>query len=282
MTSARLYAVQSPEALVEAVAQEALAALDQHCQLTPFSERHPGFDLDLAYAAAACVREARQARGENVVGRKIGFTNARIWDEYGVHAPIYGDMYDTTVLKLDDPQQPVSLAPFLEPRLEPEIAFKLARAPEPGMDEAALLGCMAWMAHGCEIVQSLFPGWRFSAVDTVAAFGLHAAFLIGPKYPIHPDNSAELLDRLGAFRIALKRDGILIDEGHAMHVLGGPLCAVRHLNDLLNGSPLHHPLAAGEIVTTGTLTRAFPIAPGEVWTTALEGLPLDGLTVRFA
>jgi hypothetical protein len=36
------------------------------------------------------------------------------------------------------------------------------------------------------------------------------------------------------------------------------------------------PLAAGEIVATGTLTRAFPVAAGEEWTTELTGLPLEG------
>lgn len=64
----------------------------------------------------------------------------------------------------------LDLAPFVEARIEPEIAFGLRAAPEPGMDERALLDCVAWVAHGFEIVQSLYPGWRFTAADTVAAF----------------------------------------------------------------------------------------------------------------
>jgi 2-oxo-3-hexenedioate decarboxylase len=40
-------------------------------------------------------------------------------------------------------------------------------------------------------------------------------------------------------------------------------------------------LAAGEIVTTGTLTRAFPVKAGEIWSTRLYGLPLDGIAIRF-
>jgi len=42
------------------------------------------------------------------------------------------------------------------------------------------------------------------------------------------------------------------------------------------------PLAAGEIVTTGTLTRALPVSAGETWTTQLTGVGLDGICVRFA
>lgn len=64
----------------------------------------------------------------------------------------------------------LDLAPFVEARIEPEIAFGLRAASEPGMDERALLDCVAWVAHGFEIVQSLYPGWRFTAADTAAAF----------------------------------------------------------------------------------------------------------------
>jgi 2-oxo-3-hexenedioate decarboxylase len=56
---------------------------------------------------------------------------------------------------------------------------------------------------------------------------------------------------------------------------------LRHLVDVLANDPESPPLAANEIVTTGTLTRALPIAPGETWSTALTGLPLRNITVAF-
>ncbi len=77
------------------------------------------------------------------------------------------------------PAAALTLSRLSEPLIEPEIVFKLAKAPEPGMDEAALIGCVEWFAHGFEIVQSPFPGWRFAAADAVAAGGMHGAFLIG-------------------------------------------------------------------------------------------------------
>ena len=145
----------------------------------------------------------------------------------------------------------------LEPRIEPEIAFGLARAPEPGMDEAALLRCIGWVAHGFEIVQSMFPGWRFAAADTVAAFGLHGAYRIGPRIPVADAPVGSWLAALGAFEISLHRNDAKVDRGQARNVLDGPLSALRHLNDLLAADRHNPPLAAGEIVTTGTVTRAF-------------------------
>ena len=50
---------------------------------------------------------------------------------------------------------------------------------------------------------------------------------------------------------------------------------------MLAADPVNPPLAAGEIVTTGTLTRAFPVAAGEEWTTPLTGIPLEGARLGF-
>ena len=273
--------LQSAPLHPEAIAAQALAALDGRQQIAPFSETLPDFDLDVAYAVSAALRKLREARGERPVGRKIGFTNRTIWDDYNVHAPIWGDMYDTTVRALAESGDGLELAPFLEPRIEPEIAIGLARAPEPGMDEAALLGCVDWVAHGFEIVQSPYPAWRFAAADTVAAFGLHGAYLVGPRQSIGGARAAGWLEALASFEIALERDGTVVDRGHAADVLGGPLTALRHLVELLAGDALNPPLAAGEMVTTGTLTRAWPVAPGEAWRTAISGLPLDGIALRL-
>lgn len=262
------------------IATEVLAAYDARRQIAPLGPRFPGLDLAAAYGVTAAVRRLRQARGERPVGRKIGFTNRTIWAEYGVFAPIWGDMYDTTLRDLT--VAPFDLAAVVEPRIEPEIAFGLARAPEPGMDEAALLGCVDWLAHGFEIVQSLFPGWRFAAADTVAAFGLHGAYFVGPRRRIAAADHGAWLAALAGFDIALERDGVVVDRGKAANVLDGPLSALRHLVALLAQDRRNPPLAAGEIVTTGTLTRAFPVATGETWRTAISGLPLAGITLRFA
>ena len=75
------------------------------------------------------------------------FTNSRIWDEYGVRAPNWGYVYDRTV---HDLAKTLSLAPYAEPKIEPEIIVGLCAVPSPGMDDAALLSCIGWVAHGAK------------------------------------------------------------------------------------------------------------------------------------
>jgi 2-oxo-3-hexenedioate decarboxylase len=266
---------------VQEIAQEAFAALGTSCKVAPFSARWPDFGLDDAYRVAAAVRAQRETRGERPVGRKIGFTNRTIWAEYNVHAPMWGYMYDRTVHDLSKESFDASLRGLAEPRIEPEIVFGLAAAPTPGMDEHALLGCINWIAHGFEIVQSIFPNWTFLAADTIAAYGLHGALWIGPRHSV-ASRSDDWRPELSAFEIDLFRNGVLADRGRAANVLDGPVFALRHLVELLAADPLNPPLSAGEIITTGTLTRAFPVAEGEVWTTELTGIPLEGARIRFA
>lgn len=265
--------------LVETIAGEAFALLGSGRQAAPFSARYPGFGLEEAYRVTAAVRAKREGRGERPVGRKVGFTNRTIWDEYGVNAPIWGHVYDTTVHDLESAGDGFSLKGLVEPRIEPEIVFGFARAPSTGMDDAALLDCIDWIAHGFEIVQSVFPEWKFAPADTVAACGLHGALLIGPRHPVSA--GGDWLGPLARFEIDLFRNGAAADHGRAANVLDGPLSAVRHLVGLLAEDKVNPPLAAGEIVTTGTLTRAFPVAAGETWETKLNGIALESARIRF-
>jgi 2-keto-4-pentenoate hydratase len=264
---------------IAAIATEIFAVLGTGRQVAPFTARPAGLTVEDAYRVGAALNAMRQARGEKPLGRKIGFTNRTIWAEYGVYAPIWGFVYDSTVHDLGAGAA-LPLAGFAEPRIEPEIAFGLAAAPSADMDESALLSCVEWVAHGFEIVQSIFPRWKFAAADTIAANGVHGALLIGPRHAIAP-RAGEWQAKLARFDIDLFCDGRHIDRGNAVNVLDGPLAALRHLVGLLAHDPINPPLAAGEIVTTGTLTRAMPVKPGETWSTALSGIPLDGIRLRF-
>ena len=262
---------------LQTIADEAFAAFNSGGRHVPsFSARFPTFGLDDAYRVTALVKDRRVAQGYKLLGRKVGFTNRRLWDEYGVRAPNWGYVYDHTV---HDLAEPLPLSPYTDPKIEPEIMFGLAAAPSPEMDDAAMLSCVAWVAHGFEVVQSIFPEWKFSAPDTVAADALHGALLIGPPHDIGA-RADEWLRALSQFEIELYRDGQLMDRGHASNVLDGPLSAVRHLVELLTHDADNPPLAAGEIISTGTLTRALPPKPGETWTTKLKGIALEGASLR--
>ena len=202
-----------------------------------------------------------------------------------MHAPIWGPMYSTTLAAIEDVSREYAwkLGKLVEPRIEPEIMFRMGAAPSPAMDERALLDCIDGVAHGFEIVQSVFPDWVFEAPDTVAAFALHGAYRHGPVVTLDAPGARDAwFGLLTKFEIVLSSDGEEIDRGQAVNVLDGPLSALKHFVAGLEADPLGRRLKAGDLVTTGTVTRAFPVRAGERWSTQILGLPLPGLNVMFS
>ncbi len=235
-------------------------------------------DMAAAGRISAHVRALREARGERVVGRKIGFSNRTIWPIYGVDRPMWNYVWNTTLTAASGAEAGIDLSGFAEPRIEPEIVLHLAAAPEPGMSEDEIFACIDRVAHGFEIVQSVYPGWTFTAPQSAAAFGLHGALAIGPWHDIGPDRET-WRKQLGDFTVALHKDGGSVETGHARNVLGGPVSALRFLVETIAHEPRPAPLRAGEIVTTGTLTDAHPAVPGSAWTVAFNGIGLTPLRV---
>ena len=267
---------------ITAIAGNIKTAQDQSQELTQITSRYPSFDAASAYAVADLIHAMRLADGAQAVGRKIGFTNPAMWPQYGVSSPVWGYMYNTTVTCLPDAAgtQSCSLRGFVNPKIEPEIVFHFHSAPPPGADVAAVLACVDWVAHGFEIVQSHYPGWKFQAPDAIADFGLHAKLLVGKRQPVGLlGSNAE--DALAAFTLALSCDRLLVETGKGANVLGNPLQALVHLVQLLATQQPSRPLQANELVTTGTVTSAYDLRPGQTWASTLEGIDLPGLSVLF-
>lgn len=263
----------------------------------------PLADLARGEALQAGIVAARRARGEHMVGYKIGFTNRAIWPRYGVFHPIWAPVWDTT-LEHAVPGTPsstaararVTAARFVEPRIEPEIVIGLHATPADDTPEA-VLDATEWIAHGFEIVQSPFPGWRFSAAEAFAAQALHGALVLGPKRPVSilggapPPQSAAgpgraiacaretagPFARLAACELDLMCDDRLVEQGRGANALDGPMHAVAHLaHELrLRGRSIER----GSLITTGTLTDAWPLVRGQRWETRLRGLELPGLVL---
>jgi 2-keto-4-pentenoate hydratase len=259
-----------------------MQALQGASLLAPSHGAQPGVALDLpgAYRVAAELERRRIAAGDRPAGWKIGFTNRSIWPRYGVQQPIWGRVWRSSLTLLEGTAAEVSLAGLVQPRIEPEVVFGIGRTPPAGLDAPGLRDCIAWVAHGVEIVHTHHDGWRFaSAAEPVADFGLHGRLLVGPRLAV--DGWATLGADLAAMTMALLCGDEEVDRGHGALVLDGPLNALRlGLQALAEQAPFWQ-LQAGDVVTTGTLTDAWPVAPGQAWRTRPGDARLAGLDLRF-
>jgi len=268
---------------IQNITRELLDALDQGGTVLSVVGRIPGFGWNEGYAVAAEILRLRRARGERTVGRKIGLTNRNIWAEYGATAPIWAHVYDRTLVYAAGNRATVSLNGSARPRLEPEIAFRLKAALPAGLDHPTqILEAVEWLAPSFEIVDCHFADWKFKPADSAADFALHWRLVVGTPHPIRAHEIPALATQLHDCRVTLSRNGEVRDRGVGANALGHPASALAHLADVLARQQQFEPLAAGEIITTGTLTAALPIRPGETWSSGYEGLPgVTGLTLSF-
>jgi 2-oxo-3-hexenedioate decarboxylase len=263
------------------IAARLIAAYDGATMLPPISAGAPDFSVAEAYAVLHDIETRRRAAGWRAVGRKIGFTNRTIWPRYGVYQPMWAHVWTHTVQHAPDGSATLSLKGLVQPRIEPEVVFKL-KAPVPQSDDpAAMLAAVEWIAPGFEIVQSHFPDWKFTAADCTAACGLHGALVVGAPLAMTESNRGKIADLLPGFQATLMRGETMIDRGVGANVLGSPALALAHLVRVLATQPRAPPLAAGEIVTTGTITDAWPVLPGETWSSDYGALGIDGITLKF-
>src|SRR2546423_262742 len=106
----------------ERIAAVLAAAERDRKELAPFTDDHPDLDEATAYAAQWAGVQAKLAAGERLVGAKLGLTSKVKQRVMKVDAPLYGWV---TSGMLGGYGEPVDLARFIHPRVEPEIAFLL-------------------------------------------------------------------------------------------------------------------------------------------------------------
>jgi 2-oxo-3-hexenedioate decarboxylase len=248
----------------------------------PPSRRGGTFDLAAAYAVEAELVRMRRSAGRTAVGRKVGHANKAVWRALKLETLTWARMYDDTVGYADNDEASLSMSAFCSPRIEPEIVFKLKRPlASAGLEPAAVLEAVEWLALGFEIVDCVYADWKFEPADFVAAFGLHRALIVGTPLAVTASNIAHLVDVLPRFTVDLRADGQPVAQGSGKNSLKSPALCLGELAAAIARQPAAEPLAAGELVSSGSLTEAQPIAAGQTWTARVESLELPALTLQL-
>ena len=267
---------------IQLIAREILDAYDHGAVLPSPTAHDPDFDWDAAYDIAAEIVRLRRARGERCVGRKIGFTNRNIWAEYGATSPIWAHVYASTLIFAKNNAATVSLRGSVAPRIEPEIAFELsAPVPTGCTDPAVILRAVAWLAPSFEIVDCHFANWKFQSADSAADQSFHWRLIVGAPRAINRADAGTLAQTIHDCKVTLKCNGEVRDQGNGSNALGHPALALAFLADIIATQAQFDPLAAGEVITTGTLTAALPIRAGETWTSEISGLAVAPLALTL-
>lgn len=239
----------------------------------------PQAELSAAYRFAAQRQAERVREGAAIIGHKVGYTNMSQWNGMGIRAPMWGAMYNDSVIEAGSGPFRYDASAIHGPRLEPELVVHFSKDPVMGAGHDALIECIDWVAHGFEIVMSRRDGKAPTVAQSIENGGNHGALLLGAPMPV-AELGVSPAQALAGIGVELFCDGELMESGTSSIVLGHPLNAVAHLMEGLQREGMA-PLKAGDIVSTGTMTAAYNVTPGQRWTSTLAGAPLGGLDITF-
>jgi 2-oxo-3-hexenedioate decarboxylase len=266
---------------VEAIADEIAAAYASRTPIAAFTAREGGLDLPTAYVVEAALSGRRRAAGHRVVGVKAGYANKAVWRALKLETLAWGSMYEDTVAFAQRGEGSLGVGRMIAPKIEPEIVVRLGSPLPAGLtDPVEVLRHVEWLALGFEVIDPPYVDGRFQPADFVAACGLHAALVVGEPLLLASDTLATLAEQLAAFAVTLSKADALAAQGGGKHVLRSPALCLAELASARERQGLP-PLAAGALVSTGTLTESQPIAAGEHWAARAAGLPVDPLALTL-
>lgn len=253
------------------VADSLLSAYETGAPIDPPTEKFAGMTAQDAYAIQLLQVERWCADGARIKGHKVGLSSAVMQRQMGVDQPDYGHLMDSMFF-LEN--LPISAGRFLQPRVEPEVAFVL-RSPlaGPGVTIADAAAAVEFVLPALEIIDSRIADWRIALPDTIADNASSGGVVLGGRLlPL----SAMDLRLVGC---TLHRGGELMATGAGGAVLGSPLNALVWLANTVG--PLGVRLEAGHVVLPGSVTPSIPVRPGET-VTATFGGGLGGVSAVFA
>jgi 2-oxo-3-hexenedioate decarboxylase len=237
---------------VDRAAATLLACEDERTDRGPVTAEWPELDIATAYEVQTATLRLRQARGERIVGVKLGLTSRAKQKRMGIDVPLTAWLTDAMVLPAGEP---VPQSALIHPRIEPEIVFVMGeRLQGPGVTAAQALAAVEYVYGGAEVIDSRYKDFKFTLPDVIADNASSGAYVTGPigLPPADLDLAMEA--------VLVEVDGAIVDSATGAAVQGHPAEALAlAVNDLGRRG---FALEAGWVVLTGGMTDAVFSPPG--------------------
>jgi 2-keto-4-pentenoate hydratase len=236
----------------------------------PLTSTWDDLTLEDAYAIQLQQIEWFLDHGRRVKGHKVGLTSAAMQRLLGVDQPDYGHLLDD-FFYLE--HEPIPRDRFLQPRIEPEVAFVLKRPLRgPGVTVHEALAAVDFVLPALEIVDSRIEDWRIGLFDTIADNASSGALVLGST----PTSIGDVDLRLSG--AVMTRNGQVVGTGAGGAVLGSPVRTLVWLANTVGARGVT--LEAGHVVLPGAVCAMVPVSGGDTVTATFAGL--GSVTARFA
>lgn len=214
---------------------------------------YPDLTIAEGYLIQEQLVKKRLARGETILGPKMGLTSQAKLKQMHVTDPIYGYVFQSMYVAEGST---INLADYIHPKVEPEIGFILKRELKgPGVTKEQVIEATEYVFPAIEIIDSRFENFDFTMPDVVADNTSASGAVIGSTIR---DPKKMDLETVG---VHLSINGKIKSIGAGAAVLGHPANAIAALANML--SEKGEVVNAGQPILSGGLTAATTIEKGD-------------------
>ena len=249
-------------------------------QLADYDARTPGslfakgltLSVEEGYAVQSAVAALRTARGERVIGYKVGCTSPTIRRQLGIDHCVSGRLFDS-----EQYTDGVTLSreQFANPAVEGELAIELLRSPRPeDFETDQIPPCVACVYPVIELHHRVMRGSEPTAGELIAHNAINGGAVAGAGVPRRSIEFAEL--REASLRIFM--DDVLVDEYSGPALVDTIRSSLAWLNSVVQERG--DQLCAGQIVLTGSIPGLHSIT--EACDIRIDASPFGSVHMTFS
>jgi len=251
--------------------------LAKHCEdaelnaqeITKITDDYPEMTYEDAYDIQWTARAAKEARGNKIIGMKMGLTSQAKMKQMGVPNPCYGYLADYFAygdgaeIKIDE---------LIHPKVEAEIAFVLKDDLQgPGCHIGDVLAATDFVMPAVEIIDSRYKDFKFDLKSVIADNSSSSRYVTGGRMRDIKDLDLKTLG------VVMEINGEIVQLGAGAAVLGHPATSIAMLANMMGERG--ETLKAGTYILSGAMTAAMSVKKGDNVTVKFQDL--GTLSMKF-
>lgn len=238
-------------------------------EVTKITDDYPDITWDECLDVQWEIRRRKEARGNKIVGMKMGLTSVAKMRQMGVETPCYGFLAD--YFSCPDGAE-IKVSELIHPKVEAEIAFVTNKELSgPGCHIGNVLAATDFVVPAVEIIDSRYKDFKFDLKSVIADNSSSSRFVTGGRM-----RSVDELD-LKTLGVVMEKNGEVVELGAGAAVLGHPAASVAMLANMF--AERGEVIPAGTFIMTGGITAAVAVEAGD--SICVRYQDLGSVTMRF-
>jgi len=254
---------------IETLAEHLENAELQAFEVTKITDDYPNMTMADASDVQWEIRRRKEARGNKIVGMKMGLTSWAKMKQMGVEKPCYGFLAD--YFSLPDGAE-VPMDELIHPKVEAELAFVTNKdLSGPDVTVEQVLDATELVVPAVEIIDSRYKDFKFDLISVQADNSSSTRFVLG-SHSAKPEDFD-----WSTVGVVMQKNGEIVELGAGAAVLDNPAASVAMLASMLHERDEIIP--AGTFIMAGGVTAAVLVERGDSICVRYQGL--GTVTMRF-